>query len=242
MSSAQERLANAMPDRPDDGTSGRVTVPRIAGKVWGQLGRIASKAGAQQAEVADVFQRGATGISPELNSTSGRFPDNASTSSPGLPPGGRDDLDALEKVDRAALLRRSEELGPIFTGIAHGEFYVVVMGLQRGRRILLDHSDSLQPVTLDIEALVPKGMLRQMRGADHVNYRRPIVRAAKAADPAAESAMFTRLAHHHVRQFVEDWGHDRPGLGRTHVGDGYEHAHRLDPRRRTGQPVGRATL
>lgn len=120
-----------------------------------------------------------------------------------LPPGGRDDLDALEKADRAALIRRAGDLGPIFTGVSHGELCVVVMGLQRGRQILLEHADSLRPWAIDATALVPKGVLRQMQGADHLDYRRPLVRAAKGRDPAEETAILGRVTRHHLDEFVQ---------------------------------------
>ena len=121
---------------------------------------------------------------------------------PALPPGGHDDLEAMEKADRAALIKRAAILGPIFTGVAHGEFYVVVMGLQRGRRLLLEHTEDLLSVTLEIESLVPKGLLRQMRGVDHLDYRRPLVRAAKGTDPTLESAMLERIARHHLSEYT----------------------------------------
>ncbi len=119
-----------------------------------------------------------------------------------LPPGGHDDLDALERADRTALTKRAEIFGPVFTGISHGELCVVIMGLQPGRRMLLENADSLRPYALDATSLVPKGVLRDMQGADHREYRRPMVRAAKAGDPAHETAILERVIRHHLDEFV----------------------------------------
>lgn len=135
----------------------------------------------------------------------GRFPTLRKPGPPPqsrLPPGGRDDLDALEKADRSALMKRAADLGPIFTGVSHGELCVVVMGLPRGRRILIEHADALRPWALDATSLVPKGVLRHMQGADHLDYRRPLVRAAKRSDPVEETAMLERVIRHHLEDFT----------------------------------------
>lgn len=119
-----------------------------------------------------------------------------------LPPGGQDDLDALERHDRTALIQRSRVLGPIFAGVSHGELCVVVMGLQRGRRLLLEHADSMRPWAIDAASLVPKGVLRQMQGSDHLDYRRPLVRAAKGRDAGQETALAKRVIRHHLGAFA----------------------------------------
>ena len=120
-----------------------------------------------------------------------------------LPPGGREDLDALEKADRTALIKRANVFGPIFTGISHGELCVVIMGLQRGRRVLIEHAPDMRPWALDATSLVPKGVLRHMQGADHLDYRRPLVRAAKGRDPVEENAILERVMRHHLNEFVQ---------------------------------------
>ncbi len=99
-------------------------------------------------------------------------------------------------------MKRAADLGPVFTGVSHGELCVVIMGLPRGRRILIEHADALRPWALDATSLVPKGILRHMQGADHLDYRRPLVRAAKGSDPAEETAMLERVIRHHLEDFT----------------------------------------
>ncbi len=108
---------------------------------------------------------------------------------PTLPPGGRDELDDVEKVDRTAILRRSREFGPMFTGTTEGEVCVYLVGLALGRRFLHEHSESLRPRTLELEGLFPKGFLRQMGGEDHRDYRRALVRASRSLDTVVDQAV-----------------------------------------------------
>ncbi len=111
-----------------------------------------------------------------------------------LPPGKLVSLEQEEKADRAFILRRSEQIGPIFKAIGWGELYVCVVGLSLGRRLLRDHSAELRPMTLDVSSLFPKGFLRQMQGEDHRKYRRLLNRAIKPDDLAASTAALAASA------------------------------------------------
>ncbi len=99
-----------------------------------------------------------------------------------LPPGNLVRLDELEKSDRTFLIQRAAEVGPVFTAIAWDEFWVCVMGLERGRRLLREHGSALRPMTLKLEPLFPQGFLRQMQGEDHRRYRKALMRAIRGDD------------------------------------------------------------
>jgi cytochrome P450 len=111
-----------------------------------------------------------------------------------LPPGDLVRLDVVEKNDRTFLLRRAAEVGPIFKAIAWDEFWVCVVGLERGRRLLREHGAALRPVTLQLEPLFPKGFLRQMQGEDHRRYRKALLRAIRGEDLTANRRGLDALA------------------------------------------------
>jgi cytochrome P450 len=132
-------------------------------------------------------------------------------SAPGLPPGELDSLDEMEKGDRAAIARRGALLGPIFKGTSLGDLCICVVGLQRGRRLLQDHADSLHPVTLSLEELVPKGFLRQMSGDYHRDYRRLLVRAARALDPMIDQRILDTICDGGLHDYASGSGPDATG-------------------------------
>ena len=118
-----------------------------------------------------------------------------------LPPGKLVRLDEVEKAERSFLLNQSARLGPIFKAIGWNEFWICIVGLPIGRRLLRDHSDDLKPMTLDVSALFPRGFLRQMQGEEHRKYRKSLNRAIKPDDLAESTrgleAIATRaLAHY----------------------------------------------
>lgn len=111
-----------------------------------------------------------------------------------LPPGDLVELDLVEKRDRTFLLRRASELGPIFKARAFGDFWVCVVGLELGRRLLREHGAALRPVTLQLQPLFPKGFLRQMQGEDHRRYRKALQRAIRGDDLAANQRGLDAIA------------------------------------------------
>lgn len=126
------------------------------------------------------------------------------------PPGNHDSLDDLEKSDRTAIARRSVELGPIFTGTSYGELTTCIVGLQLGRRFLQEHRDALDPITLDLTTLIPKGFLRRMQGTDHRDYRRSIVRAARALDNQMDASMAESVYRQQLDRLQLGAGDDSP--------------------------------
>lgn len=135
----------------------------------------------------------------------------ANPDGPILPPGELDSLDELEKADRTAILRRGVDLGPIFKGMAFGDLCICIVGLQRSRRFLLEHSERLLPRTLDLKPLVPNGFLRQMSGETHTHYRRAIVRASRALDPIVDQAVLDTIIASGLSQLVAASGDDVNG-------------------------------
>lgn len=99
-----------------------------------------------------------------------------------LPPGELVPLDELEKSDRCYLLHRGQEVGPIFKALCRGDLWVCIQGIQRCRRFLKEHGDHLQPTTISVSSLFPKGFIRQMSGDVHRQYRQALARAIRPAD------------------------------------------------------------
>ena len=120
-----------------------------------------------------------------------------------LPPGTLDGLDVLEKSERTILLRNAEEFGPIFRATAYDQFWVVLIGLGLGRRFLREHADHLQPVTVQLDALVPGGFMRQMRGETHRRYRRALIRALAPGDVIDRAHDLESLVTDSLRNYAE---------------------------------------
>ena len=102
-----------------------------------------------------------------------------------LPPGKLVRFEQLEKADRHFLLNEAARLGPVFKGTHFGRFYVCVIGLPLGRRLLREHGADLTPRTIDMRSLFPHGFLRQMRGETHRRYRKALVHAIRPENVAA---------------------------------------------------------
>ena len=81
-----------------------------------------------------------------------------------LPPGNLCELDVLERTNRAILLHQHAQHGPIFKVVSYDNFWVCIVGLKLARNFLRTHSESIQPVTVDLEPLVKGGFMRQMKG------------------------------------------------------------------------------
>jgi cytochrome P450 len=115
-----------------------------------------------------------------------------------LPPGRLLNLDQAEKADRQFLLRCFEQHGPIFKALAWNELWVCILGIPRCTRFLKEHNESLQPVTLDIRRVVPRGFLRQMRGDTHRHYRRALLQGVRSQQPEAVRPILEAIADHEL--------------------------------------------
>ena len=127
----------------------------------------------------------------------------------GLPPGDLEPRDVLEKTDRAVLVQRADQLGPVFKGLIRDEPTVCVVGLARCRRFLKDHAGSLEVGTLDLTGLFPGGFLRAMHGEVHLDYRRWLVRAVRTADSDVSLDEFEALATNELRRNAAEAVDDR---------------------------------
>ena len=114
-----------------------------------------------------------------------------------LPPGKWVDLDAVEHANRRFLLEHAAAVGPIFKACAWDACWVCIVGIPQSRRLLKEHGKHLQPTTLQLKSLFPKGFLRQMQAAEHQRYRKALVHAIQSADIVNASAVtiWEQLAH-----------------------------------------------
>ena len=152
-----------------------------------QIKAVASKLGYQSARKAIVLL-GAT-----LRSTSTRLP---------LPPGDFQSLFARETKDRLFLMRRFEELGPIFRAWDWGRIHICIDGLERSARFLREHAKRVQIDTMDISALAPGGILRSMEGENHRKYRRMIIGALVATKSSTDTAPHEKLVEGELKALI----------------------------------------
>jgi cytochrome P450 len=122
-----------------------------------------------------------------------------------LPPGRmQPPLDQVEQNDRLALFDLARRHGPIFKGTAWGgALWIYVFGLERGRKLLVDHAERLRPVTIDLLPLFPVGFMRQMEGEDHKFYRARLVRAIKAGGLDDSDPDFAAIFARHLDHFAQ---------------------------------------
>ena len=108
-----------------------------------------------------------------------------------LPPGEWVDLETVERANRRFLLEHAAEVGPVFKAVAWDACWICIVGIPRSRRLLKEHGKHLQPTTLQLKSLFPKGFLRQMQAVEHQRYRKSLVRAMQAADIVNAGAVAT---------------------------------------------------
>lgn len=119
-----------------------------------------------------------------------------------LPPGMIAGLDDRQRSERTAMLDLSRRVGPIFKAVAHDRLLVYVVGLPLGRRLLRDHGDSLQGMTVQLESIVPEGFMRAMQGDVHRQYRRSLMRAVVGEDVAAQKNMLQSIVDQRLRRYA----------------------------------------
>lgn len=108
-----------------------------------------------------------------------------------LPPGKWVDLDTVERANRRFLLQHAAEVGSMFKARAWDACWICIVGIPRSRRLLKEQGKHLQPTTLQLTSLFPKGFLRQMRDAEHQYYRKSLVHAIQSADIVNPRAVAT---------------------------------------------------
>lgn len=119
-----------------------------------------------------------------------------------LPPGDLVEHDQLGKADRTALLNCAEHLGPVFKGIAWGELCICVVGLERCRKLTQEHGEDLRHVAMELEHLIPKGLLHSMEGDEHRHYRRATMQALKGIDLAGNESALEAIAASGLREYA----------------------------------------
>ena len=108
-----------------------------------------------------------------------------------LPPGKWIDLDTIERANRCFLLEHAAAVGPMFKAKAWDACWICIVGIPQSRRFLKEHGKHLQPTTLQLKSLFPKGFLRQMQAAEHQRYRKALVHAIQSANIVNASAVAT---------------------------------------------------
>jgi len=84
--------------------------------------------------------------------------------------------------DRRYLLQLREKHGPVLTAWLDGKVTTCIFGLQLGRKFLVENEDKIAAATTDFTPLFPHGVLRQMNGDSHREYRRLMIGAFKGVN------------------------------------------------------------
>lgn len=92
----------------------------------------------------------------------------------GLPPGRLPLVPVAPIVDHEFYAREAARLGPVFKTASPilPNPTVCVVGLPRGLSLLRTHEDSLCPIGISFDELIPRKLLRHMAPDDHRRYRR----------------------------------------------------------------------
>lgn len=126
------------------------------------------------------------------------------TGGPRLPPGSLG-LRAVAKYGNDRFyFDRFRKYGPICTVLWSRKLTVCIQGFERGRRLLSAHTAALQPRAIEIEAFVPNGFMRRMRGDVHATYRRAFLDALRfdVPEPDVRRVIRTELDALAARQAV----------------------------------------
>ena len=105
-----------------------------------------------------------------------------------LPPGNFFRLERLLASDPKALALKAADTGPILTGLWGDKVAICVTSLPVARRLLQQHKNDLNALSIDITQVVPKGILRTMEGVEHQTYRKAFSRAISEADLSSQMA------------------------------------------------------
>ncbi|WP_457939795.1 cytochrome P450 [Mesorhizobium sp. 10J20-29] len=103
-----------------------------------------------------------------------------------LPPGDFVTIDPLQASDRKVLITKAGNGCSIFTTVWGDRVHICVLNLATARRLLAQHREDLNSISIDLKSIVPKGFLRTMEGEDHKTYRKLFSRAmAGSVAPSA---------------------------------------------------------
>jgi cytochrome P450 len=89
-----------------------------------------------------------------------------------LPPGELDPNETGMDRDQLFVLKRVDELGPVFKVWWHSMYTTCIVGHARARRFLNVNRDRLPTRTIVLDRIVPGGAFRIMKGEAHRHYRR----------------------------------------------------------------------
>ena len=116
----------------------------------------------------------------------------------GLPPGSLglgQSLDAI--TDRRFYFNQAARFGPVFKMSQFGRPVACVVGLARGRSLLMEHASSLSGASLPYNRLVPRGMLRYMHHEEHKAVA-PLFRATFAGMALEQCEPAVRTSYRHA--------------------------------------------
>lgn len=94
-----------------------------------------------------------------------------------LPPGQLRILGDDTLSDQLYLLKRAEQLGPVFKVWWPNKLTTCIVGHERARRFLVENEGKVKVATTDLSPLFPFGFLRALEGPTHRKYRRLIIDA-----------------------------------------------------------------
>lgn len=122
---------------------------------------------------------------------------------PSLPPGELHNIEDLERINRRVLVDRWATHGPIFKIKEEGQPQICVVGLERGRALLKDHAQHLQPVNIDITPIVKDGFMRHMSGDAHKHYRSALISAVTSLFIDAAMEDCNEIARDALQRFAD---------------------------------------
>lgn len=117
-----------------------------------------------------------------------------------MPPGDFIPLHPQECRNRHILLQKFQIHGPIFRTFNWGNVWVCIQGIDRCRRFIREHDDSILPGTFDLTALVPQGFMRAMEGDTHRHYRNALVTSLAASGPLDDPEAIRRSVEERFRE------------------------------------------
>ena len=101
---------------------------------------------------------------------------------PPFPPGYHEPTVRSQLYGRHHLIDKSTVHGPIFAINYRNDLSVYIVGLDGGHRFLMENSNNLNVVSMELKSLFSEGCIRKMTGKTHQAYRGSLVKAISASD------------------------------------------------------------